>query len=131
MRAFLLVLVLVSCLPAQAFGQESIDFCGQKVSVTATEIVCNDETVSDVSALSALTNLKMLDLALTNVSDVSDLKSLINLEKLSLTRTQVSDVSALKALTKLENLKIIRTKVSAEQVEALKKALPELFIDGP
>lgn len=68
MRAFLLAMVVVSCLPALAFGQETIDFCGQTFSVIATEVCCEDVTVSDVSALSALTNLESLDLRETQVS---------------------------------------------------------------
>ena len=168
MRAFLLVLVLVSCLGScdksaknqpqpeeqgPIVEQGPIDFCGETFSVTATEVKCHDKTVSDVNALKALTNLKVLDLnatkvssvsalsaltsletlslALAPVSDASALKALTNLKVLHLDNTQVSDVSALSSLANLKNLNIIGTKVSAEQVEALKKALPKLEIYGP
>jgi len=68
--------------------------------------------VSDISALSGLTNLEELYLSYTNVSDISALSGLTNLEVLGLSNTQVSDISALSGLTNLKELDLSYTNVS-------------------
>ena len=68
--------------------------------------------VSDVSSLSGLTSLKMLDLRETPVSDVSSLSGLTSLKMLYLSGTQVSDVSSLSGLTSLKKLYLRETPVS-------------------
>jgi len=68
--------------------------------------------VSDISALSGLTNLEVLGLSNTQVSDISVLSGLTNLEVLYLYNTQVSDISALSGLTNLEELYLSYTNVS-------------------
>ena len=56
-----------------------------------------------------LTELKILNLSLSNtqqITDISALSGLINLETLYLNNTQITDVSALYGLTKLKNLSL-------------------------
>jgi hypothetical protein len=72
----------------------------------------SNSSVSDVSALAALTNLHSLDLWGTDVSDVGALAALTNLQSLDLSNTRVSDVSALAALTNLQSLDLSNTRVS-------------------
>jgi hypothetical protein len=60
--------------------------------------------VSDIGALSGLTNLQTLYLDGTQVSDVGALSGLTNLQWLDLTDTQVSDVGALAELPNLDHL---------------------------
>ena len=76
--------------------------------------------VSDVSALSNLTNLEWLYFSNTEVSDVSALSKLTKLDELSLYNTKVSDVSALSNLTNLKSLSLYNTKVSDVQVQLLR-----------
>ena len=79
--------------------------------------------ISDVTALASLANLIGLYLANTQVSDVTALASLINLKYLYLENTQVSDVTALKSLTNLIRLTLENTQIS--DVTAL-EPLPNL-----
>ena len=68
--------------------------------------------ISDVSPLSALTQLTELYLSGTAVSDVSPLSALTQLDVLYLDDTAVSDVSPLAALTQLTGLNLRGTAVS-------------------
>lgn len=72
----------------------------------------NDTAVSDVTALSGLKQLQHLDLSDTAVSDVSALSGLTQLQGLYLYNTAVSDVSALSGLTQLQWLILRNTVVS-------------------
>lgn len=69
-------------------------------------------TISDISGLSKLTNLKTLNLTSTNVSDLTPLKNMDKLERLILLNTEVSDVSPLKNLKTLKKLTLNVTKVN-------------------
>jgi len=64
----------------------------------------HNSNTSDISALSALTNLEELNLGKNNISDISALAGLSNLEKLYLNDTNIGDISALAGLTNLESL---------------------------
>ena len=68
--------------------------------------------VSDISPLAGLTQLTELELGDTAVSDVSPLAALTQLRSLILHSTAVSDVSALAALTELTYLSLYYTAVS-------------------
>jgi Leucine-rich repeat (LRR) protein len=84
--------------------------------------------VSDIGALSGLTNLQELYLRDTQVSDVGCLASLTKLQRLGLSRTKVNDIGGLSRLTRLQWLDLTYTSVSDEQLNELKKALPDLVI---
>jgi internalin A len=60
--------------------------------------------ISDISALSNLTNLQSLDLSGNQISDISALSNLTNLQSLNLRANQISDISALASLTNLQSL---------------------------
>jgi len=84
--------------------------------------------VSDISPLAALTKLQILYLQHTQVSDISPLSALTKLQTLFLFGTQVTDISPLKAIKNLKRLDLGKT-VPKEQIEELKKALPELQVN--
>ena len=84
--------------------------------------------VSDLTPLAELNNLTRLDLYETQVSDLSPLAELTNLEALDLAGTQVTDLSPLVKLEKLEWLLLEDTQVSEEQLQTLRKALPDCEI---
>ena len=84
--------------------------------------------VLDVSPLSALTQLTTLNLASTDVSDVSPLAGLTQLTALNLFNTAVSDVSPLAALTQLTWLHLIDTAVSDVSLLANLTQLTELYL---
>ena len=60
--------------------------------------------ISDVSALSNLTRLEILDLRTNIISDISALSGMTNLTGLWLDNNVISDVSALSGMTRLETL---------------------------
>ncbi len=84
--------------------------------------------VSDVRPLAEIASLEWLNLFGTNASDVSGLAGLSSLKELELGDTSVSDVSVLATLPSLQSLGIMYTQVSEEEVEKLRKALPDLEI---
>jgi len=68
--------------------------------------------ITELSALSGLTNLKVLDLKATPVSDLSPIAGLTSLEQLDLIDTDVSSLSPIANLKKLKVLRINLTNVS-------------------
>ena len=102
-----LCFVIMLTSPTMALAE--VSFCGEVYPDDATEVLCSDEEVSDVSALAGLTKLEALYLSETPVSDVSPLAGLTNLVELDLRGNQVG----------------------SGQVKALHKALPGLKVEGP
>ncbi len=84
--------------------------------------------VSDLEPIKEITSLQRLDLTGTQVSDLEPIKGLSSLEVLDLDGTQVSDLEPIKEIKSLKSLYLEGTQVSDEQVEELKKALPEVQI---
>ena len=73
----------------------------------------NSKSVSDVSPLASLINLKRLELyGMRGISDISPLANLTGLKVLTLTGNNVSDVSPLTALSELELLSLGNNDVS-------------------
>jgi len=62
--------------------------------------------LSDISALSELTQLRELTLRQNNISDLTTLSGLTNLERLDITGNRVRDLSPLASLTNLKSLVI-------------------------
>ena len=68
--------------------------------------------ISDISALSTLTNLTELVLYQNQISDISPLSTLTNLTELDLFKNQISDISALSTLTNLTELNLEQNQIS-------------------
>lgn len=64
------------------------------------------KVITDISALSGLTGLTLLDLHYTLVDDLSPLAGMTNLTSLDLSDTHVSDLSILSSLTGLTTLRL-------------------------
>ena len=92
------------------------------------ELSLDTAEVSDIAPLSELVNLQKLDLAITQVSDVRSLARLKKLEQLDLSSTRVTDISPLVGLQKLRVLDLYDTPVSDDQIDSLRKALPNCVI---
>ncbi|MDY6940710.1 MAG: leucine-rich repeat domain-containing protein [Cyanobacteriota bacterium] len=71
-----------------------------------------ESQVADISPLSALSQLQKLNLSETQVVDISPLSALSQLQALSLWGTQVTDISPLSALTQLQELYLRGTQVT-------------------
>ena len=72
-----------------------------------------DNSISDISPIAGLTNLKRLDLSRIDIlSDISPLATLSNLEWLSLRNNNISDISALARLTNLTWMDLAGNEIS-------------------
>lgn len=67
--------------------------------------------LADISILSGLTNLTVLDLSGTKVYDLTPVSKLINLRVLHFDNTMVGDLSPIRNLTNLEHLDLSGTKI--------------------
>ena len=72
----------------------------------------NSNSVSDISALSGLMQLKDLDLSDNSISDISALSGLTQLETLWISDSTISDISALSGLTQLTHLNLQYNEIS-------------------
>ena len=88
----------------------------------------NYNQVSDLTPLTGLTSLQELWLDYTQVSDLTPLAGLKSLEWRDLKNTPVKNLTPLAGLRNLEALWLDNTPVSKEQVEELRKALPNCNI---
>lgn len=80
---------------------------------------------SDISPLAGLTKLKFLDISDVPVSDIAPLTNLKDLVQLSLHNTNVSDISPLRQMTNLKELILTdNPQLAAEDCETLKTVLP-------
>ena len=85
--------------------------------------------VSDLTPLAELESLQWLALRGAPVSDLTPLAGLKNLRWLRLEGGQVRDVTPLAKLTGLQEFYLEDTPVSEEQLEELRKALPNCRIE--
>ncbi len=79
-------------------------------NLTTLHLVWNE--ISDISPLSNLTSLTILTLAFNQIEDISSLSGLTELTTLTLAENQISDISALSALTKLEGLFLLGNQIT-------------------
>ena len=84
--------------------------------------------ISDISVLGNLTNLQTLHLSTNNISDISALRSLTNLQGLDLSLNNISDISALGNLSGLSWLDLSTNNLTEQQVEVLRRKLPQAEI---
>lgn len=90
-----------------------------------TELILTDNAgLTDAAPLSYCTNLNTLYLDGTGVTDVSALSKLTKLTALHLDGCRLTDVTQLHSLTGLKELYVMNCGLSANDVTALKAALP-------
>ena len=113
-----IVLFLVSaCLVGGCSKQKRdpnlpIQFCGQIIKTTATEVLCYKKEFSDISDLQYLPLLEVALLDGMSVSDVSPLKNATKLKTLSLMHSQVTDLTPIQHLPHVSVLNLIGTPLS-------------------
>ncbi len=83
----------------------------QFLNLDSTQFLCESTRtqISDISALSNLTNITYLKLRSAQISDISALSNLTNITYLNLGHNQISNISA---LSNLENLKVLDLKIN-------------------
>ena len=76
------------------------------------ELHLSRNSISDISSMAGLTNLRILYLWRNNISDISAVANMINLTRLYLRDNNISDISAVAGLTNLKWLRLGHNSVS-------------------
>ena len=90
----------------------------------------NSNTVSDLSALSGLTNLTWIELANNRISDISPIANMTHLTSLGLTNNRISDISPIAAMTHLAWLRLENNTISDISPIAAMTHLESLSLGG-
>jgi hypothetical protein len=88
----------------------------------------DDNQLSDISPLSVLTNLEVLNLSETQLSDISVLSGLTNLVNLYLTSNQISDISPLSGLMNFNTLDLYANPLNGD---AYNIYIPQILANNP
>ena len=88
----------------------------------------NSDKIKNISALSNLTNLKVLSLKSNEITDISALRGLTNLTELYLDSNQINDISALSNLTSLTDLNLSYNQISDISALSGLKNITKLYI---
>ena len=101
--------------------------------MTLQELRFDDTLVEDIAPLAKLSLLKVLWFADTPVRNLSALRHLSKLESLDISSTKVHNVLPLLKLTKLFEVQADNTELSPEDIEHLRKTLPNcsVYLEGP
>jgi len=91
-----------------------------------TSLNLAEKNISDISALSGLTNLETLGLSGNNVSDISALSGLTNLETLRLWGNNISDISALVSNVGISSGDTVYLEYNPLSPEAINIHIPQL-----
>jgi hypothetical protein len=75
-----------------------------EIPADITHLWLSDNKITDISPLSALTNLEMVWLSKNQITDITALSGLENLRHVDLDNNQVADLSPLSVLTNLDSL---------------------------
>lgn len=119
---------LTGCTISHSEFAKPIELGGKTFPADAETVEATELGITDISKAAGFTNIKHLDLSKNNISSVSALSALTSLESLDLSDNKLSDVSALHSLTNLRQLWLRGNDLSAEQIDALRAALPDCYI---
>jgi hypothetical protein len=92
------------------------------------ELSLMGENVSDITYLANLINLQSLDISFTYVDNVEPLLKCKSLQKLNISGTYIEDIKPLKNLPQLDSLSMWNLWLGREQINVLKRNLPNLKI---
>ena len=110
-------------------GTTECDAADRKLS-SFTELVLENNQISDLKPLESLTNLTVLFLEKNQISDIKPLESLTNLTSLSLDNNKISDIKPLESLTNLTSLSLDNNLLGdIKPLESLTK-LTDLYLSG-
>src|SRR4028118_1732485 len=87
------------------------DAANQKLS-SLTDLVLDNNQISDIKPLESLTNLTLLRLDHNQISDIKPLESLTNLTLVVLDHNQISDIKPLESLTNLTLVRLDHNQIS-------------------
>src|SRR5690349_3265937 len=96
---------------------DSVDLNDIKDMIALNELdLSGNEYIQSIEPLSQMVNLRLLNLAGTNISDLTPIRNLTELVELNLTRTKIFDLTPLKYAIKLARLNINETEVRSVAV---------------
>jgi len=84
----------------------------------------SSKSIADLSPLAGMTAMQRLDINGTKVKDLKPLAAMTEMKQLDLSELELKDLAPLLGMKKLEKVYLVKTQVSPDQVEQLKKALP-------
>ncbi|MBR6425993.1 MAG: leucine-rich repeat domain-containing protein, partial [Oscillospiraceae bacterium] len=116
-------LVIENTEMSSIYGLEKFD-CLETVRLSRNRI----ESISAFQNTHSRATIRTLDLGFNQIQDVSPLSALTALESLDLRSNQISSVQSLARLKQLKKLDLSGNPISAEEIEALRAALPECEI---
>ena len=119
---------LSGCTISHSELKREIVLGGKSFACDAETVEANGLGLSDISKVSGFSKVKHLDLSNNSISRLSPLAQLKTLETLDLSNNRISDVSELSSLKNLKQLWLSGNSISAEQIQALKAALPDCYI---
>lgn len=119
---------LPGCTISHSELARSIELGGKSFPADSETVEATDLGLTDISRVSGFTNVKHMDLSKNQISSVSALSTLTSLETLDLSDNKITDVSALHSLTNLKQLWLGGNNLSADQIDALRAALPDCYI---
>ena len=110
------------------FAKKTIELGGKSFAVNAETVEAKGLGISDISKAAGFTAVRNLDLSGNSISNLAPLSGLKTLESLDLSDNAISDVKALYSLKNLRQLWLKGNDLSAEQIDALRAALPDCSI---
>ena len=116
-------LVIENTEMSSIYGLEKFD-CLETVRLSRNRI----ESISAFQNTHSRATIRTLDLGFNQIQDVSPLSALTALESLDLRSNQILSVQSLARLKQLKKLDLSGNPISAEEIEALRAALPECEI---
>ena len=109
---------------------EQILLKNRKLALNSEELLLPGEGITDISALSEFTDLKILDLSSNQISDLSPLMKLSKLERLNIAGNMVSDLRPLMGLPLLWSLNVSENQITETTSAGSLSLLKELNLSG-
>ena len=107
---------------------EPFDLTPIRLITTLETLNLSGNAIESIYSLQPMERLRELDLSDNNISDLTPLAYMFKLEKLNLANNRIGSVTALLNLTQLKELDVRGNDLTPEQIEKLKKALPDTVI---
>lgn len=88
----------------------------------------SDNNIEDINPMINLVKVEYLDIARNQIKNIESIRNLINLNYLYMYSNQIKDITPLYNLQKLKNLYLYGNEIPQEQIEELKRRLPNCEI---